>query len=237
MSDPKQQPRNFLDGLGASDPLIQDSLRAIWARSQQKAAQEADQAAAEPTDSTVEPIDAPAASPVEMPAATAESEPMPAADEPVDVPVSESNGDGTSGMPDLLGLEPDDNPFQALDQAVPAEPTSRDAGAATRRSLIRRLYEADGGQGRDHVFRTTTRTAPNTASPVAATTQRAMILRQGPQGVEGLAELNAALLQGWHVVHTTGLPLTVTGDVPDGVQFAALVVLEQAGATPSEHRA
>ena len=52
--------------------------------------------------------------------------------------------------------------------------------------------------------------------------QKALIVTRGAAQVQGLAELNEALQQGWHVVHLSPMG----GGAPDGL-LASLVVIEQ----------
>ena len=52
--------------------------------------------------------------------------------------------------------------------------------------------------------------------------QKALIVTRGAAQVQGLAELNEALQQGWRVVHLSPMG----GGAPDGL-LAALVVIEQ----------
>jgi hypothetical protein len=58
-------------------------------------------------------------------------------------------------------------------------------------------------------------------------TQKALIVRTGPDGHEGLRELNRELENGWRVA--TVSPMGGAGTSPEGPSHAALVVLEQRG--------
>jgi len=56
-------------------------------------------------------------------------------------------------------------------------------------------------------------------------TQKALIVRTGPDGHEGLKELNLELERGWRVA--TVSPMGGAGDAEDAPCHAALVVLER----------
>lgn len=56
-------------------------------------------------------------------------------------------------------------------------------------------------------------------------TQKALIVRTGPDGHEGLKELNLELERGWRVARVS--PMGGAGDAGDGPCHAALVVLER----------
>ncbi len=56
-------------------------------------------------------------------------------------------------------------------------------------------------------------------------TQKALIVRTGPDGHEGLKELNLELERGWRVVNVS--PMGGAGVADDAPCHAALVVLEQ----------
>jgi hypothetical protein len=58
-------------------------------------------------------------------------------------------------------------------------------------------------------------------------TQKALIVRTGPDGHEGLKELNLELEKGWRVA--TVSPMGGAGAVEDAPCHAALVVLERRG--------
>jgi hypothetical protein len=58
-------------------------------------------------------------------------------------------------------------------------------------------------------------------------TQKALIVRTGPDGHEGLKELNLELEKGWRVA--TVSPMGGAGAAGDAPCHAALVVLEQRG--------
>lgn len=57
--------------------------------------------------------------------------------------------------------------------------------------------------------------------------QKALIVRTGPDGHEGLKELNLELEKGWRVA--TVSPMGGAGESEDAPCHAALVVLEQGG--------
>lgn len=54
--------------------------------------------------------------------------------------------------------------------------------------------------------------------------QKALIVRTGPEGHEGLKELNVELEQGWRVVETT--PMGGAGGAAEEPCLAALVIIE-----------
>lgn len=56
-------------------------------------------------------------------------------------------------------------------------------------------------------------------------TQKALIVRTGPDGHEGLKELNLELERGWRV--STVSPMGGAGDAKEAPCHAALVILEQ----------
>jgi hypothetical protein len=56
-------------------------------------------------------------------------------------------------------------------------------------------------------------------------TQKAFIVRTGPDGHDGLKELNIELERGWRVARISAMG--GAGDVGDGATHAALVVLER----------
>ncbi len=56
-------------------------------------------------------------------------------------------------------------------------------------------------------------------------TQKALIVRTGPGGHDGLRELNLELERGWRVVRVTAMG--GAGDAAEGPTHAALVVLER----------
>lgn len=58
-------------------------------------------------------------------------------------------------------------------------------------------------------------------------TQKALIVRTGPDGHEGLKRLNLELEKGWRVA--TVSPMGGAGDAGEGPCHAALVVLERRG--------
>ena len=62
-------------------------------------------------------------------------------------------------------------------------------------------------------------------------TQKALIVRTGPDGHEGLDELNLELERGWRV--QTVSPMGGAGDAGEAPCHAALVVLEQRGEGPT----
>jgi hypothetical protein len=66
--------------------------------------------------------------------------------------------------------------------------------------------------------------------------QKALIVRTGPAGHDGLDALNDELRRGWQVVHVTSMGGAAVGaaDGPPALAVAALVVLERAPEQPDE---
>ncbi len=67
--------------------------------------------------------------------------------------------------------------------------------------------------------------------------QKALIVRTGPSGHDGLDALNDELRRGWQVAHVTsmgGAAVGTTDDGPPVLAVAALVVLERAFEQPDE---